>query len=837
MARFNPEIQTDLGGNLTNRSQGSESSLKAVGMLFEGLGQTFGNYVNARDREIRDDISRSADAGVNQELGSILGGDPQTENNANVPSEISGAAAKMARYKSAYDQGKLSDLYFYGQVGNISKSLRSKYPGYADIVDDAISNAIGTNPANRIRQELLQGFGADAEKMSQSEKWWRDTIRSNIDVVGALGIDPSQIDFNNPQQLNEVYKKISIYKGGQEAINTEKAKLELQNAQDAGTKRQAKQTATNDLNFKMRTWFNKDMNPVWAQYQAAYGNALQDKKLSPEERTQLSQLFSQFKAQVSLNVDRFMIQPDEKGFSYSSYLDKSERADVKDIALSQVDIYEKLLTDQNFGLFNLVANENKAAQDGYENKVITGEYGDTLANLKLLMSTGVDLNVINDMMTTIYGDAGWASMKEQLAAQTLGLSGMSGSNENIGDSYQRLRNRDGTLSPTFYDKSTQQFSDLLSIPGQQPQIIKNAARALYKTGDDDKLLKQFGGTSRNQVFLRLTRPEITANLKGTEEFDSYSQWAQKQFSVIGRNAVNDILANNQVAKWIDIQYDPGKSQFKYTITPSVVLQGIGRGGNVSGQIRRNNPADQPVAFSADAQSLKKVSQSIDFLNMYAGRLKEISEAGNMDANETLKYLYQGLRISPDALNENTVVGKMFQSLMSADAEGDPPQADKPGDQGNAEGEPKAFASFVSSAEGAKTGTMFGGANLPLDKMTVAEVQSLQKSWARATGSSAAGKYQVMQDTLRGLIEDGTISPDALFDDATQEQIFSALLNRRGLADYKSGKITREQFAGNLSQEWASLPKDAGGASFYQGDKMGNKATVSWRSFLKAMDTL
>ena len=100
-----------------------------------------------------------------------------------------------------------------------------------------------------------------------------------------------------------------------------------------------------------------------------------------------------------------------------------------------------------------------------------------------------------------------------------------------------------------------------------------------------------------------------------------------------------------------------------------------------------------------------------------------------------------------------------------------------------------------------------------------------------------GKYQIQMRTASEVLSNEGIDPSTFkFDQAGQDKIYELLLKRRGLDDYLYGKITKEQFAYNLSKEWAALPKDAGGASFYSGDGK-NAAGRTWEQTLTAIETL
>lgn len=124
----------------------------------------------------------------------------------------------------------------------------------------------------------------------------------------------------------------------------------------------------------------------------------------------------------------------------------------------------------------------------------------------------------------------------------------------------------------------------------------------------------------------------------------------------------------------------------------------------------------------------------------------------------------------------------------------------------------------------------------LVEMTVREVLAWQDSIDPFYMSEAAGKYQIMEDTLRGLYAEAGVGLDELFNPANQDKLAAQLLRRRGLKKYLAGQISDEAFANNLAHEWASLPMVTGpkkGRSVYSGDGL-NKSHVSVAAFLAAV---
>lgn len=130
------------------------------------------------------------------------------------------------------------------------------------------------------------------------------------------------------------------------------------------------------------------------------------------------------------------------------------------------------------------------------------------------------------------------------------------------------------------------------------------------------------------------------------------------------------------------------------------------------------------------------------------------------------------------------------------------------------------------------------ATIRFTSMTVGEVLAWQQSYvAQGSPSNAVGRYQFIQPTLAGLIDQLHIDKNALFDEALQDKLAVELLKRRGVEEFVKNRISREQFAHNLSREWAALPNITGPdpqASYYQGDGL-NKAQISIEEMFSAID--
>lgn len=134
----------------------------------------------------------------------------------------------------------------------------------------------------------------------------------------------------------------------------------------------------------------------------------------------------------------------------------------------------------------------------------------------------------------------------------------------------------------------------------------------------------------------------------------------------------------------------------------------------------------------------------------------------------------------------------------------------------------------------------GNTKVNFTAMSVDEVLAWREEFVKkGSPSSAVGKYQFVRPTLAGLVKQLNIDGSQQFTAELQDRLAIALLERRGVHDYMKGKLTREQFAHNLSKEWAALPAATGDkpyASYYDGDGL-NKVRVALTDVYASMDQL
>jgi len=120
----------------------------------------------------------------------------------------------------------------------------------------------------------------------------------------------------------------------------------------------------------------------------------------------------------------------------------------------------------------------------------------------------------------------------------------------------------------------------------------------------------------------------------------------------------------------------------------------------------------------------------------------------------------------------------------------------------------------------------------LTSMSVADVMKFQGTMIKnGHETTAVGKYQILYDTLAGLVRNGVLKPGDMFNSGTQDRAAIALLKEKGMDAYVSGKMSKEQFADRVAKVWASMPLASGKGAY---DGVGsNKAIGSRAEYLAA----
>jgi muramidase (phage lysozyme) len=142
--------------------------------------------------------------------------------------------------------------------------------------------------------------------------------------------------------------------------------------------------------------------------------------------------------------------------------------------------------------------------------------------------------------------------------------------------------------------------------------------------------------------------------------------------------------------------------------------------------------------------------------------------------------------------------------------------------------------FIAGEEAAGNYNAVFGNSKSTDDLSRYTLDEIIAQGKNGRASSAKGRYQFMQATLRDLKEELGLSGSERFTPELQDRLGLALLKRRGLDAWRAGKITDHEFADRLAKEWAALPDPDTGRSAYALDGL-NAATTGVDDIMGAIE--
>lgn len=173
MAFNKSDNQPVIQSGFISSSRGTDTN-RAFGELFEGVGRTLTNGLNAYDDATRTNIEMEANAGVNELA------------EADTPPAVTEGVNSIKAMADAKAQGAYSDSEYQTRILAKVKQLKAKLPaGYHSVVDAAYSSALGTSSANRLRSERIAEMKATEGNVTKEEKVRTDFFDKNNQVLAS----------------------------------------------------------------------------------------------------------------------------------------------------------------------------------------------------------------------------------------------------------------------------------------------------------------------------------------------------------------------------------------------------------------------------------------------------------------------------------------------------------------------------------------------------------------------------------------------------------------------------------------------------------------------------
>lgn len=844
MANIAPEIAPTNDPNyLFSSKTPSRSDYNSLGQLFGDVGNLAGAAVDATDKviqqNIRDKLYKEIDTvraahggeldpdqvqaiagtgarGAHYEATVGIPGaqDDLGKSEATLPPGVERDLSGLKKMNAAYRSGDLSNSHYYAELEKKVQEIRAQYPGYREQIDSMVSSITGVTPANALRTSILSDMNSmSAAANSAQNKIMAEYHSDNAFIQMAYpGMTPAQFAAN-PDPVRLAVGKLKAREQGnkiteQELAIRDKAGTLNNKEAYAGFQEKANGFVSTIVEGTFRPLQDKLLdlnkqgataNPQELQDTVAKAQALRA-LVSQRIRSMAAQPFNS--ADPNVDPEAYAYGGVPPGPNYQKFLKADEIQKIHDEALAPIDTMIALAGVKESGAFN--SAKNISVMQAERDKLhltqeipsvrVYGAMKDLIgpnsmervfqmtngAGLDKLTQSVLDVHLMNTTVKTAPPAAPVSEVLKEVNKTHPADPGTA----NI------------TTLKTFQEVA--QHKD--------PAVAFRAVQVLY---NDPKFFANVSIEDKSKIYKMLGSPDFTKSMvalgeKEPQAFQLYSNWMETNFPTVFNQAVSDLQSTATYTHY-NWSMNPKTWAFAAETKDKTTLPPFG-----------GDPAVESVMKINQAMAVLRPVMEAKYGDQALPKTLQLLNAAGFDPNATKKGSF---------FEELTKKMQEFTGAPLAPIKGSGEVA--PGVNLNSSSTSDLKSVIRTGEASGNYDAVFGhpAKEFPLQKMTVGEVMGLQRTLkTNGSPSTAAGAYQIIGPTLAGLVKEGVVKPDDLFDSKTQDKLADALLTRRGLADFQSGKMSKEAFLNSLAKEWAALPTTEG-RSFYAGDGL-NKSTIS-----------
>lgn len=589
--------------NFTGASQGTGPN-RTFETLFEGIGTTLRNAANMQDtmniQQIENEARQGFDA-LNEEFG------------LDIPAGVTDFEQKAQALQAAFEQGKLSQVNYYGRMAAMAKQVRQRYPGYESEVDRAIQSVTGTRPANAYRDAILSEMERAQSEASNEEKFRRQWTKENEAELAIL-YGPEY--FQNPEAYPNAQAEVAQFKGERELIKAEKEKLDLAAKQGDFNTTKAEKLANQEANLLVTTGLNSALKVNNPDFTKTVNELIAKGGGTPQEQEQFIGQITEAEAVLRAKL---MTQLRAR---YGNHLPLERLNKIIEDALYPVTSIKESVLGGDFKLAGRLAHLNKAMKDQQMNELLKDQgilAGVGLKEISETLGEEYFANQINDVHTIALEAAGRVLVGQKgTIAKVIDEGNNKVSREVVNQSIKMIT--DPNLSGEKFSNLVNEF---FGQDGSQKDFM------------DSSVVAQ---EDLSKMYAFLVSPQVTQAIitKGTpEDLQKYTAWALEKAPAIKeiKDAAGDVNKTSRYFKELGAFINPKTGTIEFS-----EAQGL----------RPGDPALQTAGM---------VYKSVQDLNKVLTLLRPIFEAQGLDAVTGTQQYLQSLGVS--------IGGEYFKNLNDA----------------------------------------------------------------------------------------------------------------------------------------------------------------------------
>lgn len=565
--------------------------------IYTQLSQLFTGAVNAVDDVMKQQIDNEIFDTADKNLQDVIGGGQLLETssiNTKRPQEVDDGIKDVERMTNARTQGAIDENTYWARMQAQVKTLRSRYPGHRDYIDQRVAATTGGTPANKLREQAF----AQQAKLAQAQKEERNTRLKLIEEYTEKGvINPNEFQAADGMSRLELIQNFGVRAGRKAQIEYQKADLELKKSRYEFSKDLENDTANKEANDALVNSFQnlqgdlglsvKELDTRLADLQKKGSSA------SPEEVQGMMTLWANVQKQADDAVQGILAK-------YPS-LDNNQRKNIVENYQNRLGSFRNAIENQQWGVlrshfnslqlaqtkldYEFIQRNPRAAKAAAAGRVLGPAGYSAIAGWAIDSSEAPIVREFNNWMKdeSFGGDTSLVETMNQ--AQSMGVSEKQAASSGL-DLHLRTIN-----DPNVPKEAAEKSVNFLYGDRNLPFMSKVANTHL----DSNGTLRPQSGPILNQMVNEGTTQRIKSlQDQGYQVWNQYSKFAKEGYAnvfyrtIIDFNNLNtiDITRQNAVAgragsrgiqnldAQAPIRYNPQTAQFEDTRGRNGALENI-----------------------------------------------------------------------------------------------------------------------------------------------------------------------------------------------------------------------------------------------------------------------
>lgn len=581
MAKFNVDQPDQQAPNFMNYSQGRRGN-QALGTLFEGIGQVGEGVVKIADTNIKNNLYKEAEGAVDQvrnlfgtDDGQVVGTAQNIPDGGKIPPEISQSKNYLERLAKGYQNGTVKSSYYYGNLQSVVKSLKAKYPGYEQEVDNTIQSITGVTPANAIISSLRQE-AEEAGQQARSEANRQETfINQNLPEV--LESMPDYMQNPEKYSWDQIRANVGQVQLRNATVRNTQADLALRAAQKSLTEDDVYDAATkvsSEIGFQI---MNGGFNTLGATYEEITKTLQAGGVPSPEKMQEMTLALNQAiltgKQTIEKTLRANFDDSNPSLGSMHSFLSKDPKKleAVTKAALQPLEDLKNAITSGDISYAAASAAYTKAVLDQDVARIVNDPGNEILRRIQAVNAIGgqqgTQVFLQNSANATGFSTtlknlklppAGKILFQDNFNKVDLGEAG------DVTTDVEKLAEQGSASSKVGKSLPGDVIKGHISrvTSGDDPVQVANSVNYLFASGPDKTGLNinKLRPSQRSTTFASMTTPAVAKAVRASgnqEAWNNYTNWVSNNYHAHARTIANDIKSTNEyVTNGVSVTLDP-----------------------------------------------------------------------------------------------------------------------------------------------------------------------------------------------------------------------------------------------------------------------------------------